>query len=118
SLHDALPIYRRRGGPLDEEDLVPVDAEVGDDAHLAGGGEELARQVDGDGLGLAGGDAHVLDDGAPLPGGVLDLELGHEEAAPGPLGGAEEGAAVGPVDPAGEDEDGAAVGSDVCRVAE
>ena len=50
-----------RGVAFRQEDLVPVDAEVGDDANFARGGEELAGQIDRDGLGLAGRDAHVFD---------------------------------------------------------
>ena len=91
-------------GGLAEEDFVPVDAEVGHDAELAAVGEPVQR--DSDGLGLAGGHAHVGVDGDPSAGGVLHLEVGQRQAAGALLRGGAEGAAVGPVDPAVEEKDG------------
>ena len=66
-----------------EEGFIPIDAHVGDDADFARSGEEFAGEIDGDGLGFAGGDAHVFDDGAPLAGLVADLQIGGAMARPG-----------------------------------
>ncbi len=106
----------RRGGVLDEKRFVPVESEIGHDAELAAASGELAREIDGDGLGLAGGHAHVFEDGDPLAAVGPGLKAGREEAFRRGLGLLEEGGAVSPVDPAVEDKDGAVGGGSLAEI--
>ena len=93
--------------PFAEEDLVPIHADAGHDPHLAAGGWE--PQFHRDRLGLAGRHSHVFVHGLPLPGGVLHLEVWHNQAALHFLRGGAECAAIGPIHPAVEQQEGAAV---------
>ena len=64
-----------------QKNLVPIHAEIGDDAHLARADSHLPAQIHRDGLRLAGGNAHVLDHGLPVARRVLHLQIGEDQAA-------------------------------------
>ena len=62
---------RRRIG---DENLIPVDPHVGDDADLARGRQELPLQIDGDSLRPADREADLIDDRRHVPDAILHLQ--------------------------------------------
>src|SRR6185369_11511327 len=63
-----------------DENLVPIDAHVGNDAHFATRAQKLTRKIDDDGLRSAYGDADVFDNRLPAPAFILHLESRQRQA--------------------------------------
>ena len=64
---------------LTQEDLIPIYAQIGDDSNLAARGKKL--DWDHDRLWLSGRHAHIGIHGFPGAGGVLHLEIRHDQAS-------------------------------------
>src|SRR5215472_12428999 len=96
--------HLRRGSLFAQVNLIPIDAEVGDDSNLSRSGKELAGEIHHDALRLARRDSHVFDNGLPSSSGIFDLEIGKDQTVFALLSGSEESAAVGPIDPSAQHE--------------
>src|SRR5213080_4206316 len=85
---------------LSYKDLVPEDAEVGDDTKFA-----CCGNLDRNGLGFSVGHAHVFNDRLPLAAGVFDLQVRRDETAFALLRASQERAAVRPIHPSIQHQD-------------
>src|SRR5689334_3336190 len=73
-------LYRKFSGRSIDEDLVPVDAHVRDDPHLATVTQKLSRQIRDDSLRPSNRDADAFDHRAPLSLLVFHLQRGQRQA--------------------------------------